>query len=210
MLAGCGGSEKEEVEKKEAAAPAPPTPQEIAAGIEKDLNLNGPIPAPGSKMPKKASDNFLGVVRAAKAANSSTPDGQQALQMVNRKLESRTRALVNNELWEHALVHIEAHKIFKPDSHKFDIDERRVTSQLSKPQVEIRGFFADGNTGQTVVWLDFNLPIQNETYSEKVLPGEEFYGLKLVGVIGRNQGVTMEHVETGDTYDVFTKSASRN
>ena len=80
---------------------------------------------------------------------------------------------------------------------------------LNPALVTITGFYTDGTTNQTAAFLDFYLPIQKTTYSHQVRVGEEFYGLRLAAIIGNNQGVTMESMETDQTFDILMSSARR-
>ena len=205
-VTGCG--EKEPEKSDEPPPPPPPTPQEIAEKIMADLGLNELLPAVGATMPKQASSNFLSVTRSAKNQNSVSTDGR-LLQVVSQKLDSRLRALEGNQLWEHVLTYCDAHLVLIPDSHKFDRTREKAVAELKKPRVTIEGFFIDGNTGQTSVFMDFYLPTEKESHREQVRVGEEFYGLRLVAIIGNNQGVTMEYLETDQTFDILTESANR-
>ena len=206
-MAGC--AEKEPERPDTPPPPPPPTPQEIADKIMTTLQLNQPLPALGSTMPKQASTSFLNAIRNAKSQHSANPVGKQALQIVSQQLDSRLRALENNQLWEHALTYCDAHLVLNPDSHKFDRTREKAVAELRKPRVTIRGFYTDGNTNQTAVFMDFYLPITKESHREQVRVGEEFYGLKLVAIIGNNQGVTMEYLETGEATDVLAGTANR-
>lgn len=206
-IAGC--AEREPKKPDTPPPPPPPTPQEIADKIMTDLQLVGPLPAAGATMPKQASANFLNVIRTAKSQHSTGEDGKRALQIVSQNLDSRLRALENNQLWEHVLTYCDGHIALNPGSHKFDRTREKAIAELRKPRVTIEGFFFDGKTDQTAVFMNFYLPIEKETYRQQVRVGEEFYGLKLVSIIGNNQGVTMEYLETDDTFDVLSGSANR-
>lgn len=199
FAAGC-----EEKPPPEPETPPPPTPQEIAAKIVSDLQLKSPLPAPGSTMPRNASQKFINTVRTAKSQNSASDDGKQALAFVSQELDRRLRTLESQELWEHVLTYCEAHLIFNPGSRKFDRARDKAVVELRKPKVTVHGFYIDGNTNQTAVFMDFYIPTEKKTYREQVRVGEEFYGLKLVEIIGNNQGVTLEYQETDETFDVLT------
>lgn len=199
FVAGC-----EEKPPPEPEAPPPPTPEEIAAKIVSDLQLNGPLPAPGSTMPKNASQQFLSTVRAAKNQNAASEDGKRALSFVSQELDRRLRALESNGLWEHVLTYCDAHLIFNPNSRKFDRARDKAVVELRKPRVTVQGYYIDGKTNQTAVFMEFYLPSEKQTYKEQVRVGEEFYGLKLVEIIGDNQGVTLEYLETDETFDVLS------
>lgn len=204
VLAGCG-----EREPPEPPPPPPPTPEEIAAKIVADLRINQPLPVRGSTLPTQASRNFLNSVRGAKTQNSVSPDGKQAMLIVSQKLDLRLRALEKNELWEHLLNYCDAHLILNPGSKKFTRSRDKAISELKKPRVTIDGYFHDGKTGRTSVFMNFYLPIEKVTRREQVRVGEEFYGLRLVQIIGNNQGVTMEYMETDETYDILSERANR-
>ena len=207
ILVGC--AEEEVVVEEKAPPPPPPTPEQIAAKIMNDLQINAPLPAVGSRMPKEASDIFLKTLRTVVTQRSASTDGKRALQIVSRGVDKRLRQLAANELWEHVLTFTDAHKILNPDSRTFDESRRLAILELQKPEVSIQGYFYDGNANETAVFMDFYLPIESETHRHQVRKGEEFYGLKLVGIIGNNQGVTMEYIETTQTFDVLNDS-SRN
>lgn len=204
-IAGC--SEPPPPEPEEPPPPPPPTPEEIADKIIADLGLNEPLPAPGSRMNQQASDKFKKLVQQSKTQHSATPEGKRALQIVSQKLDQRIRALENTGLWEHALTHIQGHKILNPGSSKWDATQELAMAEMRKPRVEVIGFLYDGTTGQNMAILEFYLPIRKETHEHRVRVGEEFYGLKLERIIGNNQGVTLEYQETGQSFDVLTKSA---
>lgn len=78
-------------------------------------------------------------------------------------------------------------------------------AELRKPRVNIIGFMT--TQGQDSVLLEFYLPIEKKTEKQQVRVGEEFYGLKLTEIIGNNQGVRFEYLETGQVFDVLKKSA---
>ena len=96
-----------------------------------------------------------------------------------------------------------------PGSRRFNRTRDKAVVELRKPRVTIEGFFYDGKNDQTSVFMNFYLPMEKVTYREKVRVGEEFYGLKMVEIIGRSQGVTMEYMETDETFDVLFESANR-
>ncbi len=200
VAAGCGEKPPPEPE-----APPPPTPEEIAAGIVGELQLNGPLPAPGSRYPRGASQQFIATIRTAKSQNSISEDGKRALAIVSQELDRRLRALEKAELWEHVLTYCDAHVVFNPTSKKFDRAHDRAVVELRKPKVTLQGFYFDGKSNQTAVFMDFYIPTTQASYSEKVRVGEEFHGLKLIEIVGDNQGINLEYLETGEAFTVLMK-----
>ncbi len=202
-LAGC------DRKPPEPPPPPPPTPQEIASKIVADLKLNQPLPAPGSTLQPGAGRTFLNAVTAARNQNSGTPDGTDALQIVSRRISQRLLALEKEKLWEHVLIYCTAHVILNPKSLRFNHTREKAIIEYKKPRVSIEGFFHDGRTDQTTVLISFYLPIEKLTYQEKVRVGEEFYGLKMIGIVGKNHGVTMEYMATGEESDTLFNTTDR-
>ena len=186
--------------------PPPPTPQEIAAKLATEWQLNAPLPPPGIQIAPQAARQYIGTIRSGVTEHSATPEGKEALRIVSRQLDQRLRSMENNELWGPALLLCDAHAVLNPGSHRFDLTRERAVVELKKPQVTVDGFYEDIASGQTAAFLSYYLPLEGATHKEKVRLGEEMYGLKFVEIIGKNQGITFEYVATGDTFDVFRQS----
>ncbi len=198
---------KEPPKPAEPPPPPPPTPEEISAKIVTEIGLNNPLPAPGAVMTVEEVQAFKSAVQKAKNQNNSSPDGKRALQLTSSKLDERIRALEENQLWEHALTMIEGYEILNAGSPKWSATKELAVAELAKPKVTIVGFMTTHD--QNSVLLNFYLPIQKTNQRQQVRVGEEFFGLKLVEIIGDNQGVRLEYSNTGQVYDVLTKSASK-
>lgn len=184
---------QKEEEPEEEVAP-PPTPQEIAAGIIQKAGLNSPQPKP----------DLLQVLQQEKNANVGSQDGKDALLIVSHKVDERIRAAEDMKSWQAVLQYVKASKILRPETKRYDALEKRAVTELKRPEVDLKAFFDVGN-GQTVAILEFYLPLEGETVSERMRPGEEAYGLKLAQILGNNSGVRMEYLETGETYDIFLR-----
>ncbi len=196
-----GCAEREPPKPAEPPPPPPPTPEEIATKVIADSGLNEPLPAAGAPFPKEAADKLKRALGTAKRANSTSPDGQRALQIINQHVDQRIRTLEDSQAWEHALGTIEGYEALNPGSKKWETSKERALTELQKPKIEIIGFMQD-----TAI-LEYYLPIAKQTNRRSVRAGEEFDGVTLVEVIGNNQGVRMRYGATGETFDVFTKSA---
>jgi hypothetical protein len=200
-LIGCAEPEPEEPEGP--PPPPPPTPQELADKVIQDAQLNAPLPPPGSRMPPAAAQNLLGLITREKTAKSATEDGKVALALVSRALERRIQEAEQRQLWEFVVVYIDAFGILNPGSARYESSKQRATVELLKPQPKIRGFIADGRTGETLVMLELYLPQTGETVQERMRIGEEIYGLRLNEIIGNNKGIVMRYVATGQTFEVM-------
>jgi hypothetical protein len=197
---------KEPPPPAEPPPPPPPTPEEIAQKIVEELGLTAPLPPPGTPLSTQDSQTFKSAVQKARNQNNATPDGKRALQIASNKLDERIAALEENKLWEHTLAGIEGYEVLNPGSPKWSATKELASAELKKPKVTIVGFMTSHD--QNSVLLDFYLPIQKTHEKQQVRVGEEFFGLTLVEIIGNNQGVRLEYADTGQVYEVLTKSAS--
>lgn len=200
-LVGC--AEKEPPPPAEPPPPPPPTPEEIAAKIVAESGLGDPLPEPGATLPQEAADKLKNRLRNAKNTNGATPDGQRALQLVNQQLDQRIRALEAAAAWEFVMAHIEAFEIMNPGSPKWTTTKEQAVAELQKPKITIVGFMQD-----TAI-LRFYLPVSKTESRESMRAGEEMHGVTLMEIIGNNQGVRMKYGQTGQTFDVLTKSAQK-
>jgi len=198
-----GCAPKEPPKKAEPPPPPPPTPEELAAKIIADSGLNDPLPAAGTGFPSEAADKLKKAMSGARRNHKDTPEGQRVLQIVNQQVDQRIRALEGALAWEHTLGTIEGFEALNPGSPKWSTSKERALIELQKPKVKIIGFMQDAAI------LEFYLPITKQTDKQRVRPGEEFHDVTLVEVIGNNQGVRLRYGATGETFDVFTKSASK-
>jgi hypothetical protein len=201
----CGPREPPEPEAP--PPPPPPTPEQIAEKIITELGLNAPLPPAGATQTVDEAQAFKTGIQRARGSNSSTPEGKRALQIVSSRLDQRIQALESNRLWEHTLTGIEGYEVLNPGSPKWSTTKEVAIAEMKKPKVTIVGFMA--SHGQDAAVLEFYLPVQKTTERKQVRVGEEFFGLTLVEIIGDNQGVRLEYGETGQTFDVLTRSARR-
>ena len=207
FIIGCSKPVEEEVVEEE-PPPPPPTPEEIAAKIVNDLQLDKPLPAAGSTFDPGLLGTFTAKLKAEKAQRSATQDGKIALQIVSKRIDQRIRQCFNNELWSHTLANVELHLIMEPGSTKFIAEQTRAVAELKKPKVTIKAIISDGQTGARMAYLDIYLPLEAETRSESMKLGDQMYGIRFTEIIGNNQGIIFEYMETGENFEVFTKAAT--
>lgn len=206
FIIGCSEPEPEVVEAP--PPPPPPTPQEIAAKIINDLKLDAPLPAPGASFDPAALATATQQLTQKKAQLAATEDGKLSLQIVSQKINSRVRASFNNELWGHVLAYSGMHEILNNGSTKFLAEKTKAVAELKKPKVTIKGILNDGQSGSRSAYLDIYLPFENVTHSESMKIGDQLYGIRFVEIIGNNQGIIFEYMETGENFEVLTKAAS--
>lgn len=202
FFAGC--ADKPEV-VAEPDAPPPPTPREIADKFLTASRLNGPPPSPGTPLPPGAAKKLVGQVKNFAKVNSKTPEGKGAVTIVARKVNELITACEGGNLWEWALVYIDADSALNPGSEKWASTRERAILALKKPKVTIKGLTEV--LGEKVVLLDFALRAERKHYSERLRIGDEMHGLKFIKVVGRDRGIIMEYIETGETFEVMMGSS---
>jgi hypothetical protein len=211
FIIGCTSEpeEPEPIENELPPPPPPPTPEEIAGKIINDLQLNSPVPPPGTDIPIAMLTALKTTISNEKARLSATEDGKMALAIVSQKVDSKVRQCFNSESWALVLALSDVHEVLNPGSKKFDSERIRSIAELSRPIIVIKGIINDGVTDRPLALLEITLPLEGRTVTESMKKGDLLHQVRFVELIGNNQGIVFEYVQTGDTFDVLTKNASR-
>ncbi len=205
LLAGCGPDEPTKpTVTVDPNAPPPPTPEEIAKRVITELGLDQPLPAPGSRMLGTTRETTLNLFRQQNAELSKTPEGQIALKQVQKVLEDKIAALENGKFWEFVVTYVDAFAIFQPGSKKYEQLKERALVELRKPRVTVKGL--PEVDGQKVALLNIYVPLTSESFTERLSVGEEMHGIKFLGVFGKDRGVRLEYLETGERYVAYLPS----
>ena len=207
FLPSCAEEEAPQVVTPTFTAVAPPTPEEIAGSIVDEMGLSAPLPPPGSTLPPGSAAAFKADITRVKNEQMATEEGVAVLGIISGKLENRIRQVERSKLWHHVLIYEEAYRVLNPRSQKFKRQRDKAIIELKRPSVSLTGFMYDGRNDFTIAFLEINMPLEDILYEERMRLGEEIHGLKLIKIIGNNQGVTLEFLESGDVFDVYMKSA---
>ncbi|MCH7909055.1 MAG: hypothetical protein IIB38_05495 [Candidatus Hydrogenedentes bacterium] len=207
FLPSCAEEEAPQVVATTRMAPPPPTPEEIAGSIVDEMGLSAPLPPPGSTLPPGSAAAFKADITRVKNEQMATEEGVAVLGIISGKLENRIRQVERSKLWHHVLIYEEAYRVLNPRSQKFKRQRDKAIIELKRPSVSLTGFMYDGRNDFTIAFLEINMPLEDILYEERMRLGEEIHGLKLIKIIGNNQGVTLEFLESGDVFDVYMKSA---
>ena len=204
LLAGCESpTPRERPEAPE--EPPPPTPEELAMALMADMQLDGPLPRPGSSLTPAVRQNILDVLKQKKVELAVTVEGKRALAIVQHRLNERVRDFERAELWEHVLAYTDAHLILDPESTKFDHTRENALVELRKPRVTLSGL--PEFEGRKIAFLTFYLPMTSESHKERMAIGEVMYGIRLLGIFGRDRGVRLEYLETGERFVAYLPAA---
>jgi hypothetical protein len=198
VLVGCPQSKTKKVEAP--PPPPPPTPEEIASDIRRSLNVLNTLP-PGLPVSPEVNNQVLGGLRSSKNKHQSTENGKKALNIIANELKSQLTTAQEAKHWFRVLLICDALQILSPGTPRYEQAKEEARVQINRPKVFRVGFFED--PVQTTVFLTVFLPETGQTQSVKVREGQEFLGLKLVNIIGKNRGVNLEYLRTGDQFKVL-------
>lgn len=206
VIAACG--EKSPPKPDPTAAPPPPTPREVAQGIIADGHFDIAVPPRGRRLQPARVQHVKKTVDSAVRTHGATPEGKEALAIVSQEIEKQISATQGNELWDFVVMYCEAYETLQPGSPRYTTAKADAILELSKPVLSGIQIIADIEAGQTTILADVYLPLEGVTYrNEKLYVGDERpdLRLKLVRLVGDNQGVRVRYLETDDEWDVLRK-----
>lgn len=211
LIVSLTGCEEQEARQKpdrpdvDVDAPPPPTPEEVAQQIITAAQLNAQMPRRGSSLPPAVRQTILDSLRRERNRLKGTEEGDRALAIVEAKVDERVRQYERAELWEHVITMTDAHLIFNPGSVKFNHIRDKALVELRKPRVTVTGI--PEFEGRKIAMLRIYLPLTSQTFSEKMAIGEEMHGLRFLSVFGKDRGVRLEYLETGERFIAYLPTA---
>ena len=188
--------------------PPPPTAQVLALKVYNDLNLKGQVPSAKNVISDAVVTRMEGELKRHKDALSREVNGEDALALIRHAIDTRIKECEETAAWTQVLALIRMHLVLKPGSKKHIIIQDRAIVQLKKPVVSIKGFLTDNKTKRKKALLDFFIPLENVTYSETMLQGEQLHGLRFEKVIGDDQGIIFFYIDADERFEVFMGSST--
>ncbi len=192
-LAGCEIEEPEEENEE----PPPPTAGEIERAFQQAYQ---DFP---DEIGEEHIEEALNSIRQARSEYQATENWAEGRQRAIQEFEAMARRAEERELWKWVIFADEALKTLEPNHSRFDRLRQRAEIQLRRPEVRITGFYEDHETSQETVFMDVYLPEENRRERVQARPGEEFHGLRLRDIIGRNRGVELEYLEANEIFEVM-------
>lgn len=208
-LAGCEEADFS-IKKTEEAPPAPPppTPDELVAEAVGSLQVLNVIP-PGIPLQyvltKNGREEVVNYVREWKENAHQLDDGAAAVRKLWRELDDRLQPARHNQNAALVLLLCDLIEVLDPENPKVPRYREWARVYNNRPVVVIKGWFEkkDEEIEQTFVFCDVYLPEQREMHPVEVTEGEEFYGVKFEEIIGKNRGMRLRYLATGDVYEVY-------
>jgi hypothetical protein len=204
----CSGCQEQAPPPPPTPAPAPEkTPEKIKEEIMATLAPMQSViaePAAGG-FTDDTKKSVIEGLQKARSANQASENGKQALAMVAHEIETIISKARDLKRWRLVLGAIEAYEVMSPGTTKMNRLKERGKLYVSRPTVRVKGFMDDKETKDTYVFLEVTLHPSEEVNSIQVRIGEEFFGVRLLDIVGNKKGVQLEYLAIpGDTWDVMT------
>jgi hypothetical protein len=109
----------------------------------------------------------------------------------------------SQERWRLALACVDAFDILQMESLTVSRLGDRAKTMMDQPTIRVRGFLEDKEKNSLYVFMDLVNRKTGEVEKVQAREGEEFGGIRLIRVIGRNQKVRVEYTRIpGLIFDV--------
>ena len=203
LIIGCG--EKDGPVDTEGELPPPPTAEEIASDIRTAFEGQLTEMATGKRLTRKIGDDACSALRSKVNANRAEENGPEAISKVSFEVEQIARIAHSAEKWDIAMLGCLLYETIEPSSTTLARIKKRSDLEIKRPRISDLGFVTMG--GETTVFLKAAL-YDGRIFDRQVTVGEEFFGLRLESIIGRQRGISLEYIETGQLFDVMKGAPS--
>lgn len=194
LLAGC------EIEDP---PPPPPSPPEITSEIRDAYqDLVREYLHPEALIPGARKRQALEEIQRLRAEYQGTEHGPEAISEAAEQLEDLIREAYYNRAWSLTIFAVQALQTLEPNNTRFQRFHEQAVVRRNRPRAQVTGFFEDPEQDVITVFMRVYLPAENRIESVQVREGEEFLGLRLIEVVGRNQGVRLQYMATEEEYQV--------
>ncbi len=200
LVAGCEAFEEEEPEEEE---PPPPSAQEIAGSFRQAYaSLQQNYMHREARIPESQKNEALQQLQSARSQYAGTENAPEGMRRAAGEVEDLIRQANEQEAWSLVIFGVQALQVLDPGNERYERLAERAQLHLNRPEVEIRGFYTDQETQQTMAFMNVYLPEEDRQERVQVSPGEEFLGLRFDEIIGRNRGVRLEYLATNEIFEV--------
>jgi len=184
----------------------PQTKQEVLALVLPALApLEAVLAAPAGKGGLSEADRtgVMSALRDSVAKYGNLACGREALHDVGFKLAEMGKKASTQERWRLALACVDAFDILQMESLTVGRLGERAKTMMEQPTVRVRGFLEDKEKNDLYVFMELVNRKTGEVEKVQAREGEEFGGIRLLKVIGRNQKVRVEYLKIpGLVFDV--------
>ncbi len=199
---------QEEPEEPDPTPIPEPSPEEMVQDALQQLFILDLIP-PNTPLQMlltpEGRRQLLQNVASWRAQAATTESGRDAIEKLRLNLDSRMREARDDQ--NAALVLLICDILDVLGDERGIIDRYREWAEIhnNRPVVTIRGWFQqqDIELEEIYAFVQIYTPETGEIHSEQVREGDIVHGLEFVEIIGRNRGMRIEYLATGDRFDVY-------
>lgn len=190
--------------------PPPPPPPTGPQTKEEVLALVRPIITPirlalesSTGLSDQDRTVILQNLRQAVAEHGGKDFGRLALREVGYEIAQIGKDASTAERWKLALFCVDAFDTLSMESVLLSRISARAQEMMAQPTVRVRGFLEDGVDKTLYVFMDITDRRTGEVKKVQAREGEEFHGLRMIKVLGRNKQVRFEYIKIpGLIFDV--------
>jgi hypothetical protein len=183
--------------------PAPPSAEELHKGIMTALQ---PYFIPIDALPTPAIQALRAeatqTLRTECNKIGSAVNRDLAKSKVKSDLMGMLKMAYDSEEWNKTLLFCDLFDILDSDTVRTKRYRVRAETEKNRPKPTVTGIVTDPRTDIPTVFMDVYLPETDTTEQVRVRIGEDFFGLRLLEIIGRNTAVKFLYIETDTTYEV--------
>ena len=162
----------------------------------------GPIEALPSQAIKANRSGGTAALRTQCNKVASEIHRDRAKSMVKSDLMEMLKMAYESEQWNKTLLLCDMVDILDTDTVRTKRYRGRAETEKNRPRPTVTGIVTDPRTDIPTVFMDLYLPETDTTEQVRVRIGEEFYGLKLLEITGKNTGIKFQYIKTDTTYEV--------
>jgi hypothetical protein len=190
--------------------PPPPPPPTGPQTKEEVLALVRPVITPirlaletSTGLSDQDRTVILQNLRQAVAEHGGKDFGRLALREVGYEIAQIGKDASTAERWKLALFCVDAFDTLSMESVLLSRISARAQEMMAQPTVRVRGFLEDGVDKTLYVFMDITDRRTGEVKKVQAREGEEFNGLRMIKVLGRNKQVRFEYIKIpGLIFDV--------
>jgi len=178
------------------APPPPPSPEETRQASAKLWQSISTRQLDQNETLDQWIQRSRGEINQFRQRHGVTTTGAQEMNSIAKRSSALMQQFMEDGKWGLAAVFNDQVLVLDSSNSRALRAKKKIETERNKPKVVLTGFFHDRDSGELRVLFKVTIPQTKEEESVDVEVGDEFFGYKLKGVVGDNQGVIIEYLET--------------
>ena len=187
-----------DVLRKEPPPPAPTGPQtkeEVLVQISPLIEPLRRTISGGPVISETERYTMMSSLRDAVMRYESTAFGKQALNDLGYEVQEIAKQASAIEKYRLVLICVDTSELLAVEGQLLQRLGKKADVMLDKPTVRVKGFIDDVEKKQTYIFIEMLNHRTGAVESREVREGEEFNNLRVVRILGGNQGVLFEYLK---------------